>query len=147
VNAPHLRIALTEVPAELGSRPLLSAVVPCYNEAEGLRECHRRLGAACAAVAGERYEIVLVDDGSSDATEPIIRELAAVDPHLVGVGLSRNHGHQLALTAGLAIAQGERILVIDADLQDPPELLGKMMAALDDGADVAYGRARAGRSG
>jgi glycosyltransferase involved in cell wall biosynthesis len=93
-------------------------------------------------VAGE-YEIVLVDDGSSDRTRLIIGELCKGDPHIVGVFLSRNHGHQLALSAGLHICCGERILIIDADLQDPPELLGDMMKLMvREGADVVYGQRR-----
>jgi len=130
-------------PAAAGDRtrrPRLSAVVPCYDEADNLAELHRRLGAVCAQAVGDDYELVLVDDGSRDATAALFAELARRDPHFVGVVLSRNHGHQLALTAGLSVARGERVLILDADLQDPPELLGEMMAALDRGADVAYGQ-------
>jgi glycosyltransferase involved in cell wall biosynthesis len=120
--------------------PLLSVVAPCFNEADGLAELHRRVSAACADVVGDAYEIVLVDDGSSDATALILAELAHRDPHVVGVKLSRNYGHQLALTAGLSVCRGERTLIVDADLQDPPELLGAMMALMDEGADVVYGQ-------
>ncbi|MBX3561009.1 MAG: glycosyltransferase family 2 protein [Sphingomonas sp.] len=127
----------------------LSIVVPCYNEEACLAELHRRLTAAAKAAVGEGYEIVLVDDGSRDRTWEIMRELAASDPRLVAVNLSRNHGHQLALTAGLDLCAGERILIIDADLQDPPELLGDMLAKLEaEQADVVYAvrRARAGET-
>ena len=127
----------------------LSIVVPCYNEEGCLAELHRRLSAAAAAVAGDAYEIVLINDGSRDRTWPIMQELAAQDPHLVAINLSRNHGHQLALTAGLDLCAGERILIIDADLQDPPELLGDMLTAMDESqADVVYAvrRARAGET-
>ncbi len=117
----------------------LSAVVPCYNEEEGLTELVRRLAAACSASVGDDYEIILVNDGLSDRTWTRIVELAQSYPQVVGVNLARNHGHQLALTAGLFVARGERILSLDADLQDPPELLREMMAALDAGGDVAYG--------
>lgn len=129
-------------------RPALSVVAPCYNEEGSLRELHRRLTAACRDVVGGDYEIVLIDDGSKDATRAQIGELCQADSHVVGVFLSRNHGHQLALTAGLQICRGERILVVDADLQDPPELLGQMMKLMDDGADVVYGQRteRAGES-
>ncbi|MBN2294681.1 MAG: glycosyltransferase family 2 protein [Pirellulales bacterium] len=123
--------------------PKLSAVSPCYNEMESLAELYRRLTAACAAEVGDDYEIVLIDDGSSDATRSMITELCNRDPHVVGVLLSRNHGHQLALSAGLHICRGERILIIDADLQDPPELIGPMMKLMDGGADVVYGQRRA----
>ena len=100
--------------------------------------------------SGEDYEIVLVNDGSRDRSWEMMRTLAAADPRLVAINLSRNHGHQLALTAGLDLCSGERILIIDADLQDPPELLadddrGDGPAA---SADVVYAvrRARAGET-
>lgn len=121
--------------------PTLSVVVPCFNEEDCLQALHRRLTAVCAAVESS-YEIVLVDDGSSDATWAMMRELAAEDSRVVAVKLSRNHGHQRALSCGLGICRGQRIFVIDADLQDPPELLPQMMARMDDGADVVYGQRR-----
>lgn len=124
----------------------LSVAIPCFNEAEGLAELHRRVSAACRAVAGGDYEIVLVNDGSTDATWEVIRSLAAQDSQLVGINLSRNHGHQLALSAALSYCRGARILILDADLQDPPELLPEMMQSMDRGADVVYGRRRS-RSG
>jgi len=127
----------------------LSIVVPCYNEEACLPELHARLTRAATAVAGDDYEIVLVNDGSRDRTWDIMRGLAESDPHLVGINLSRNHGHQLALTAGLDLCSGERILIIDADLQDPPELLPQMIAEMEaQQADVVYAvrRARAGET-
>ena len=124
----------------------LSAVVPCYNEEESLSELYQRLSAACRDCFEGDYEIVLVNDGSRDNTWPIIRSLAQKDHHVVGVNLARNHGHQLALTAGLSVCRGACILIIDADLQDPPELLSEMMALIDQGADVVYGQRRS-RSG
>lgn len=124
------------------ARPSLSVVAPCFNEEGSLRELYRRLSAVCDVEARGDYEIVLVDDGSSDQTRDIIEALSAEDERVVGVVLSRNHGHQLALTAGLNICRGERILIVDADLQDPPELLGSMMGMMDDGADVVYGKRR-----
>ena len=117
----------------------LSIVVPCYNEEGCLAELHRRLSAAAQAVVGDAYEIVLINDGSKDRTWPIMQELAESDPHLVAINLSRNHGHQLALTAGLDLCAGERVLIIDADLQDPPELLADMLATMEErDADVVY---------
>ena len=121
---------------------LLSIVSPCYNEAGCVRELHRRVTDAARLVAGESFEVVLVNDGSRDGTLSVLRELAAIDPKLVVVNLSRNFGHQSALSAGLFQARGERILVIDADLQDPPELLVDMMRLMDEGADVVYGQRR-----
>jgi dolichol-phosphate mannosyltransferase len=119
----------------------LSVVAPCYNEAAGLLEFHQRMSDVCRRCTAN-YEIVLVNDGSSDGTWPMLIDLAARDPHLVCVNLSRNHGHQLALTAGLNYCRGERILIIDADLQDPPELLEQMMEMAGSGADVVYGTRR-----
>ena len=92
---------------------------------------HERLGAAARSAVGDDYEIVLVNDGSRDGSWPIMQSMAGGDPHVVAVNLSRNHGHQLALTAGLDLCRGETILIIDADLQDPPELLPAMMATMD----------------
>ena len=128
--------------------PALSIVAPCYNEEGVLHELHNRLTAVCREAVGADFEIVLVDDGSRDRTRAIIGELCQADPHVVGVFLSRNHGQQLALTAGLRVCRGARILIVDADLQDPPELLGDMMKLMDDGADVVYGQriARDGES-
>ncbi len=127
----------------------LSIVVPCFNEEACLRSLHERLSAAARATFAENYEILLVNDGSKDSSWPVMREMAASDPHLVAVNLSRNHGHQLALTAGLDLARGDVILVIDADLQDPPELLGPMLEIMrSQGADVVYGvrKSRAGET-
>jgi dolichol-phosphate mannosyltransferase len=129
--------------------PALSIVVPCYNEEACLGELHSRLGAAARQVAGEDYEIVLVNDGSRDRSWAMMKDLADRDPRLVAINLSRNHGHQLALTAGLDLCRGERILIIDADLQDPPELLPDMVARMEsERADVVYAvrRARAGET-
>ncbi len=83
---------------------------------------------------------MLVNDGSKDDTWARISALADRDPRVVAIDLSRNHGHQLALSAGLSVCRGERVLVIDADLQDPPELLLEMMRRMDEGADVVYGQ-------
>jgi dolichol-phosphate mannosyltransferase len=117
----------------------LSVVIPCYNEEAVIPELYRRVTQACRCLVG-RYELVLVNDGSFDKTWSMLQELAHNDDRIVAVDLSRNHGHQLALSAGLSLARGERILVIDADLQDPPELLPEMMRLMDDGADVVYGQ-------
>ncbi|HEX3149491.1 MAG TPA: glycosyltransferase family 2 protein [Gemmataceae bacterium] len=127
--------------------PDLSIVSPCFNEEDGLREYHRRVSATVAPLC-IAYEIVLVDDGSRDRTWDIMQELAAEDPQVVCIKLSRNHGQQLALTAGLSACRGYRVLILDADLQDPPELLPQMMELMDQGAEVVYGqrRHRAGES-
>jgi polyisoprenyl-phosphate glycosyltransferase len=120
-------------------RPKLSVVIPCYNEALCLEALHARVSDAARAAVGKDYEIVLINDGSRDDSWAVMQRLSAADPHLVAINLSRNHGHQLALTAGLDLCAGEEILIIDADLQDPPELLSDMRAAMrSQGADVVY---------
>jgi polyisoprenyl-phosphate glycosyltransferase len=121
------------------NRPKLSIVVPCYNEEACLEMLHARISAAARTAVGESYEIVLINDGSRDRSWPIMQAISAGDPHLVAINLSRNHGHQLALTAGLDLCAGEEILVIDADLQDPPELLSDMRATMQaEQADVVF---------
>jgi len=120
----------------------LSVVAPCYNEQQGLPEFLRRVRAAVDRV-GFDHEIVLVDDGSRDGTWSIIAAAADGDPRILGIRLRRNHGHQAALSAGLAAARGAWLLLIDADLQDPPELLPAMLELADStGADVVYGQRR-----
>ncbi|MFO1515057.1 MAG: glycosyltransferase family 2 protein [Verrucomicrobiota bacterium] len=123
------------------ARPYVSFVLPCYNEAEVIKETHRRVKAVGEALQ-RPYEIVAVNDGSSDNTLLLLLNLAAEDETLVVVDLSRNHGHQLALSAGLHHCTGERILIMDADLQDPPELLPDMLALMDQGAEVVYAQRR-----
>ena len=127
----------------------LSIVVPCYNEEACLPALHGRLSSVAVNAAGDDHEIVLINDGSGDRTWPIMRQLAERDPHVVAINLSRNHGHQLALTAGLDLCRGEQILIIDADLQDPPELLPAMLETMRaEQADVVYGvrKSRAGET-
>lgn len=130
------------------SPPSLSVVIPCYNEAGCLEELHRRVSEAARGQVGESYEIILVNDGSKDATWSLIGDLVRREPQVVGVNLARNYGHQLALSAGLEVCRGNRIFVLDADLQDPPEVLPGMMALMDQGHDVVFGQrtARAGET-
>ena len=121
----------------------LSIVAPCFNEADSLPEFYRRVREVCCSAPCKSYEIVLVDDGSRDATWTIMSGMARSDPNVVAIKLSRNHGHQLALTAGLQYCRGERVLIIDADLQDPPELLPAMLKLMDEScAEVIYGKRR-----
>lgn len=125
----------------------LSIVVPCFNEAECIDEFYRRATEVAATVADGRYELVFVNDGSTDTTWDSIRRLGVEDSHVLGINLSRNHGHQLALTAGLDLCRGNRILILDADLQDPPELLPEMLETMrEHDADVVYA-VRAERDG
>jgi dolichol-phosphate mannosyltransferase len=118
----------------------LSIVVPCFNEQENLVSLHERIVAAAYRVVGSSFQLILVNDGSRDQTWARMRELAVADSRVVAVNLSRNYGHQLCLSAGLSLCSGARVLVLDADLQDPPELLGEMMRLMDEGADVVYGQ-------
>ncbi len=125
----------------------LSIVVPCFNEEACLEMLYERLRKAANEVVGEGYEIVLVNDGSRDRSWQLMQRIATDDRHVTAVNLSRNHGHQLALTAGLDLCAGDHVLIIDADLQDPPELLEGMMQTMRaQGADVVYGvrKSRAG---
>jgi dolichol-phosphate mannosyltransferase len=123
-------------------RPALSVVAPCHNEEEGLRAFVDRTVSACRAMNCGAFEIVLVNDGSRDNTWDLISTLAQENSQVVGVNLARNYGHQLAASAGLALARGDRVALIDADLQDPPELIGDMMKLMDDGFDVVYAKRR-----
>jgi glycosyltransferase involved in cell wall biosynthesis len=134
---------------QLPKKTFLSIVVPCFNEQEVLREFHRQMTAAARPLFRQKFELIFVDDGSTDDTWKIINELSAEDRNVAAVRLSRNHGHQLALTAGLSTVRGDLVLVIDADLQDPPELLGPMHDLMvREDADVVYGlrRSRPGES-
>lgn len=147
------RAASSHLVSSVGPSPsadveLLSVVIPCYNEAEGIGELYARVTAACSAAVGSAYELILVNDGSHDASWQLMTDLAKGNTQLVCVDLSRNHGHQIALTAGLSLARGSHILILDADLQDPPELLAPMLERMGEGYDVVYGqrRTRAGES-
>ena len=118
---------------------LLSVVVPCYNEEACLQATHERLSSALAGLPDVRYEIIYVDDGSGDATAAILRELHEADRHVNVVLLSRNFGHQVAVSAGIEHASGDAVVLIDADLQDPPEVIGEFVRYWRDGYEVAYG--------
>jgi len=128
-------------PSDLAHVPFLSVVLPCYNESPGIRAAHGRITSVCRTL-GTSYEIVAVNDGSTDDTWAQLQQLAREDRCLVAVNLSRNHGHQLAISAGLHFARGERVLIMDADLQDPPELLPDMLDKMDQGAEVVYAQRR-----
>lgn len=116
---------------------MISIVVPVFNERETLPELYRQLTGQMAATRHD-YEIVLVDDGSRDGSTGMIRELAERDPRVRGLRLSRNFGHEAAIEAGMRDARGDAVAVMDADLQDSPDALGRLIAAWEEGADVAY---------
>jgi polyisoprenyl-phosphate glycosyltransferase len=126
-------------PTDVGARQnSISVVVPCFNEAEVIRQTHERLSDALAKTDLD-FEIVYVNDGSRDHTLEILRELAAEDSHVRVVSFSRNFGHQIAETAGMDFSTGDAVVLIDADLQDPPELIHDMVRLWHDGYLVVYG--------
>lgn len=127
--------------------PTYTVVIPVYNEQESIPECHRRVSAVMKGV-GEPYEILFINDGSKDRSPELLREICAKDKNVKCVSFSRNFGHMPAITAGLDFARGDAVLVIDADLQDPPELFPEMIAKWKEGYEVVYGkrRERAGES-
>ena len=120
------------------NEPRLSAVVPAYNEAESLPELHREL---CAALdrLGMTWEILYIDDGSRDGTDRVIESLCAQEPRARGVLLSRNFGKSAALATGFKLVRGEYVCTLDADLQDDPNELPKLFAALENGLDLVSG--------
>ncbi|HEX6245209.1 MAG TPA: glycosyltransferase family 2 protein [Polyangiales bacterium] len=122
------------------SGALLSLVVPVYNEVEGIRAFNERAVAALSKLDDLRYEIIYVDDGSKDGSIALLREFAETNPHVQVVKFSRNFGHQIAITAGLDASRGDAVVFIDADLQDPPELIHEMVAKWRAGNDVVYAR-------
>jgi len=132
--------------AAAAPRPELSVVIPVYNEEDNLPGLYARLTEVLTQI-GPRYEIVFVDDGSRDGSQDLLRAYAA-DARVVVVELARNFGHQIAISAGLDHARGASVIVMDADLQDPPEVIIEMIARWREGFDVVYGvrRSRAGET-
>lgn len=124
-----------------GGRGLLSVVIPCHNEQEVIDATHARLVDVLPAT-GMDLEIIYIDDGSRDATLRLLEAIAARDPRVVVIELARNFGQQAAMSAGLAAARGDAIVITDADLQDPPEVILDMVRSWREGVDVAYGRRR-----
>src|SRR4051812_38143512 len=116
----------------------LSIVVPCFNEEAVIQATHRRLTTVAERLDDLEYEIIYADDGSRDRTPQILECLQRADPHVRIVRLSRNFGHQVAATAGLEHASGDAVVLIDADLQDPPDVIPLMVARWREGYDVAY---------
>ena len=130
-----------------GERPvMISVVVPIFNEQENLPELRRRLAEALDAT-GRDWEVVLVNDGSTDGSARLIRQLHADDARFKLVDLSRNFGHQPAVTAGIHVARGDCVVLIDGDLQDPPELIPKLVAKWEEGYQVVLGERRSRADG
>jgi len=121
----------------LTQTPVFSIVAPIYNEIGNLPEFYRRVKVSLEQTS-EAWELLLVDDGSTDGSTDMIRELAAGDPRVKPVIFARNFGHQLAVTAGLDYARGQAVVIIDSDLQDPPEVILDMIAKWREGYEVVY---------
>lgn len=119
---------------------LLSLIVPVFNEEEVLPVSYVRMSAAMQALTGYDYEIIYVNDGSRDGTMKQLRAIAKEHKEVRVISFSRNFGHQLAVTAGMDNARGDALIIIDADLQDPPEVIAELVKAWENGADIAYGK-------
>ena len=118
---------------------LLSLVVPAFNEEEAMEQSFERTYRAMSSI-GYPFEIIYIDDGSRDRTWEIISRLAREHEEVKALRFSRNFGHQLAVTAGMDEAKGDAVIIMDADLQDPPEVIADMVKAWEQGADIAYGK-------
>lgn len=125
---------------------IISVVVPMYFEEDVVNECYKRLTNVLNKIKNYSYEIIFVDDGSQDNTFSLLKEIALNDKKVKVISFSRNFGHESAVTAGLKFASGNAIVIIDSDLQDPPEEIPKMLKYWEDGYDVIYGK-RKSRSG
>lgn len=127
---------------------LVSIVIPCYNESEVIVETVKRLIILCSEIKQMRTELIFVDDGSWDNTRELLRVFALSDKRIKIIGFSRNFGHQIAVTAGIAVSKGDAVVLLDADLQDPPALIHEMIQKWHSGFDVVYGTRieRAGES-
>ncbi len=138
-GSPPVGVVVGHAPASTAKSivPELSVVIPVFNEIENLPALHERLTAVLQATALS-YEIIFVDDGSRDRSVALLHELAATNPHLVVVELARNFGHQVAISAGLDHSRGRAVIIMDADLQDPPEVLPQFIAKWQEGYDVVY---------
>lgn len=124
---------------------VLSVAVPVFNELESLPELHRRVTEVMSS-QGDPWELILIDDGSTDGSREWISELAQTDTHVHPVFFARNFGHQIAVTAGLDACRGQAIVIMDADLQDPPEVIPELMDKWREGYEVVYA-VRAAREG
>ncbi len=116
----------------------VSLVVPCYNEEASIKEFYKRAGALAVSMAPLQFELIFVNDCSTDATASILDDLADQNPEVRVLHLAQNMGHQIALTAGLDYAQGDVVVTIDADLQHPPELIGDLVRRIEEGFDIVH---------
>jgi polyisoprenyl-phosphate glycosyltransferase len=129
-----------------GGPPVISVIVPLFNEQESIAELHGRLDRVLRSLDAS-YEILFVNDGSRDATPTLIDELQAKDRHVIALHLSRNFGHQAAVSAGIDHGRGQALIVMDGDLQDPPEVLPQFVQKWREGYDVVYGVRRHRKEG
>ncbi len=127
------------------STPLISIITPIFNEAKSIPELYRRVSQVMKS-SGHTWELIMVDDGSTDGSADLIRQLVSQDGHIRPVIFARNFGHQLAVTAGLDYSRGQAIIIMDADLQDPPEVVLELIAKWEEGYEVVYA-VRAHREG
>ena len=141
-----IRSAATPAPRDIEHPRLLSIVCPAFNEETALPAFHRAVRKAMNDL-DQPYEVVFVNDGSRDETLFVMRQLRLRHPNTAIVDLSRNFGKEIALAAGLDAAKGDAVVVIDADLQDPPELIGAMIEGWREGYDVVYAQRRARHGG
>ena len=118
----------------------ISVVIPMYYEEEVAEECYKRMTGVLKGIENYEYEIIFVNDGSKDKTLPILEEIASKDKNVKVISFARNFGHQCAVTAGLQYVTGDAIVIIDADLQDPPELIPEMLKLWEQGNEVIYGK-------
>lgn len=123
----------------MSEKKLITIVIPVYNEIDVIDACYERLTGVMRALQGYDYELLFVDDGSRDSTHERLTTHYTQDAHVRIVKFSRNFGHQVAVTAGVDVARGDAIVIIDADLQDPPELIPQMVKKWEEGYDVVYG--------
>jgi glycosyltransferase involved in cell wall biosynthesis len=123
----------------ISKHQLISIIIPCFNEHEVIKETINRLKNLCSELRRFDVELIFVDDGSIDSTREILKEFAEADSRIKIIGFSRNFGHQIAVSAGIDAALGDAVVLIDADLQDPPEVIHEMIAKWHEGYDVVYG--------
>ena len=124
----------------LNDKKLISIIVPCFNEEEVINETYKRLTDFCQSQKNFDMEIIFVDDGSKDQTSRLIKKFTDKSKYVKSIFLARNFGHQIAVTAGIESSKGDAVVIIDSDLQDPPEVINQMIIKWQEGFDVIYGQ-------